>query len=92
MNRLSGGAAGVKTMTSGLLTAYGCRRRCTMAHIDDEPRKKPTQHEIGQDLSALSLHELAERIALLQAEIARLEAARTAKSASMTAASAFFKS
>jgi len=46
---------------------------------------------IGPDELAV-LHELAERIALLQAEIARLEAARTAKSASMTAASAFFKS
>ena len=63
-----------------------------MAHNDDEPRKKTTSHEIGQDLSALSLHELAERIAVLQAEIVRLEAARSAKSASMSAASAFFKS
>jgi len=63
-----------------------------MAQSDDEPRKKSAQHEIGQDLSALSLHELAERIALLQEEIARLEAARSAKASSMAAASAFFKS
>ena len=63
-----------------------------MAQSDDEPRKKPTQHEIGQDLSALSLHELAERIVLLQEEIARLEAAKSAKASSMAAASAFFKS
>ena len=62
-----------------------------MAQVDDEPRKKTAQHEIGQDLSALSLHELAERIAMLQAEILRLEAAKAAKSASMAAANAFFK-
>ena len=63
-----------------------------MAQSDDEPRKKPAHHEIGQDLSALSLHELAERIALLHEEIARLEAAKSAKASSMAAASAFFKS
>ena len=32
---------------------------------DDKPRKKVT-HEIGQDLSLLSVEELAERIALMQ--------------------------
>jgi len=62
-----------------------------MAQSDDEPRKNPAQHDIGQDLSALSLHELDERLALLREEIARLETARARKSASMDAASAFFK-
>ena len=40
---------------------------------DDRPKKKIV-HEIGQDLSLLSVGELSERIALLKEEIARLEA------------------
>jgi uncharacterized small protein (DUF1192 family) len=58
---------------------------------DGRPRKKIT-HEIGQDLSLLSVEELTERIALLTAEIARLEAAATKKRASKDAANSFFKS
>ena len=38
---------------------------------DDKPRKKIT-HEIGQDLSLLSVEELTERIALMTSEIERL--------------------
>ncbi|CAM5777246.1 hypothetical protein LMIY3S_05940 [Labrys miyagiensis] len=63
-----------------------------MAIFDDEPRKKPAGHQIGQDLSSLSLHELDERIAALKEEIKRLDEARERKAASMSAASAFFKS
>lgn len=62
-----------------------------MTLFDDEPRRPSMQHQIGQDLSALSLHEIDERIGLLRAEIARLEQARTHKAASMSAAGAFFK-
>ena len=40
---------------------------------DDKPRKKVT-HEIGQDLSLLSVEELTERIALMNSEIERLQA------------------
>jgi uncharacterized small protein (DUF1192 family) len=58
---------------------------------DDKPRKKVT-HEIGQDLSLLSVEELTERIALLSIEIERLQAAATKKRASKEAASNFFKS
>lgn len=58
---------------------------------DDLPVKKKTTHEIGQDLSLLSIAELTERIALLQEEIARLEVAKASKSATRTAADAFFK-
>jgi uncharacterized small protein (DUF1192 family) len=39
---------------------------------DDRPRKK-ISHEIGQDLSLLSVEELTERIALLTSEIERLK-------------------
>jgi uncharacterized small protein (DUF1192 family) len=57
---------------------------------DDKPRKKVT-HEIGQDLSLLSVEELSERIALLNSEIERLQAATAKKRASKEAASSFFK-
>lgn len=58
---------------------------------DDRPRKK-ISHDIGQDLSLLSLEELTERVALLRAEIARLEEAATRKRASRDAANSIFKS
>ena len=58
---------------------------------DDRPKKKVT-HEIGQDLSLLSVEELGERIALLTAEIERLRAAEVKKRASKDAANSFFKS
>ena len=57
---------------------------------DDKPKKKIT-HEIGQDLALLSVGELAERVGLLKAEIARLEAEMTRKRASQTVADQFFK-
>ena len=60
------------------------------AEDDDRPRKKVT-HEIGQDLSLLSVEELAARIALMQQEIERLQAAMTKKRASKDAANNFFK-
>ena len=57
---------------------------------DDRPRPKPA-HELGQDLAALSLDELDERVALLEREIERLREARRRKEASQAAASAFFR-
>jgi uncharacterized small protein (DUF1192 family) len=57
---------------------------------DDKPRKK-ISHEIGQELSLLSVEELTERIALLSGEIERLQAAATRKRASRDAADKFFK-
>jgi uncharacterized small protein (DUF1192 family) len=57
---------------------------------DDRPRKKVT-HEIGQDLSLLSVEELTERIALLNSEIERLREAAAKKRASKDAADSFFK-
>ena len=63
-----------------------------MAAIDDDDRpKKKIAHEIGQDLSLLSVKELDERIVLLQGEIARLEADKTRKQASRQTADQFFK-
>jgi uncharacterized small protein (DUF1192 family) len=58
---------------------------------DDKPRKKIT-HELGQDLSLLSVEDIEERIAGLAAEIERLKADAAKKRASRDAANAFFKS
>lgn len=58
---------------------------------DDRPKKK-IAHEIGQDLTLLSVAELRERIELLKGEIARLEADIKGKQASRSAAENFFKS
>ncbi|MBY0532600.1 MAG: DUF1192 domain-containing protein [Xanthobacteraceae bacterium] len=57
---------------------------------DDRPKKK-IAHEIGADLSLISVEELRERIKLMQEEIARLEADIAKKQSSKSAADAFFK-
>jgi uncharacterized small protein (DUF1192 family) len=46
---------------------------------------------MGQELALLSVGELAERVALLKDEVARLEAEMARKRFSQTAADAFFK-
>jgi uncharacterized small protein (DUF1192 family) len=59
---------------------------------DDEDRpKKKIVHEIGQDLALLSIRELEERIALLNGEIGRLQAAIASKQGSRNVADQFFK-
>ncbi|QCK88464.1 DUF1192 domain-containing protein [Phreatobacter aquaticus] len=58
---------------------------------DLRPRPKPPAHVIGQDLAALSIHELKERVEVLKDEIVRLEAAVQSKSASKNAADSVFK-
>lgn len=62
-----------------------------MAIFDDEPKKPASRHEIGQDLSLLSVSELSERIGLLREEIARLEAEMKTKGATKSAAEALFR-
>lgn len=62
-----------------------------MAIFEDEPSKKPKAHEIGQDLSLLSVADLNERIGTLRDEIARLEAELQAKGATKSAAEALFR-
>jgi len=57
---------------------------------DDRPKKK-IAHEIGQDLTLLSVAELNARIDLMRQEIARLEADIKNKQASRSAADQFFK-
>ncbi|MBN9601142.1 MAG: DUF1192 domain-containing protein [Afipia sp.] len=60
--------------------------------IDDEdkPRRK-IGHEIGQDLSLLSVEDLNERIVLLTAEVERLKTEMAKKRASREAANNVFK-
>ncbi len=60
--------------------------------LEEKPRPKAAAHELGQDLSTLSVSELDERIELLEREIARMREARSGKEASRSAASGFFKS
>jgi len=63
-----------------------------MPALDDDDRpKKKIAHEIGENLTLLSVGELNERIALLKQEIARLEADIKTKQASKSAADLFFK-
>jgi uncharacterized small protein (DUF1192 family) len=59
--------------------------------FDEEAVKKPKGHEVGMVLDALSVEELDERIALLEAEIARLRLAIDAKRKSKSEADSFFK-
>ncbi len=63
-----------------------------MPVFEDEDRpKKKIAHEIGQDLTLLSVEELAARVQLLHDEINRLEADITGKRAKRAAADQFFK-
>lgn len=62
-----------------------------MSIFGDEPEKKPVAHEVGGDLSLLSVDELKERIELLGEEILRLEAEMVAKKSSKNDAESLFR-
>ncbi len=62
-----------------------------MSLFDDDRPLKKTAHEIGSDLSLLSVDELSARIDLLRAEIERLESEKTKKGASRSAAENLFR-
>uniref|UniRef100_Q07TV9 DUF1192 domain-containing protein n=1 Tax=Rhodopseudomonas palustris (strain BisA53) TaxID=316055 RepID=Q07TV9_RHOP5 len=62
-----------------------------MASEDNDKPKKKVSHEIGQDLSLLSVEELTDRIAELGAEIERLQQAMAIKRATRDAADLLFK-
>ncbi|CCE01723.1 DUF1192 domain-containing protein [Bradyrhizobium sp. STM 3809] len=63
-----------------------------MANEDDDRPRKAASHDIGQDLSMLSIEELTGRIALLRGEIERIEQMVAKKRASRDAAASIFKS
>ncbi|MCF6367747.1 DUF1192 domain-containing protein [Rhizobium halophilum] len=58
---------------------------------DDRPKKQVNSHEVGCDLSSLSVEDLDQRIDLLQNEITRLQADREKKSAGRSAAESLFR-
>jgi uncharacterized small protein (DUF1192 family) len=58
---------------------------------EEQVRPKKKAHELGEDLSLLSVDELKERILTLKAEIERLEASIRAKEATRSAADTFFR-
>ena len=63
-----------------------------MPAIDEEDRpKKKLVHEVGQDLSLISVGELNERIAILREEILRLEADIAKKQSTRASADQLFK-
>ena len=57
----------------------------------DEAPKKPANMVIGENLDAISVAELEQRIQALESEIARLRTEIAKKQASRNAADAFFK-
>jgi uncharacterized small protein (DUF1192 family) len=60
--------------------------------LDDlQPRKKPPTIVLGEDISALSAHELESRIARLEEEVARCREAIKLRHATRSAAEGFFK-
>lgn len=63
-----------------------------MFHDDDMTASTPRNAILpGEDLSALSLEELAERRALLESELKRIDAMTEKKQAGRNAADAVFK-
>ncbi len=60
-------------------------------NLDDLEPKKVKAYELGQDLSKLSISELAALVEALKGEIARVEAIMVAKQSSKSAADAAFK-
>ena len=58
---------------------------------DERPLKPKSGHDLGQDLSSISIDELGERIGVLKAEIARIEAEIDRKQAVKSAAADVFK-
>jgi uncharacterized small protein (DUF1192 family) len=66
-------------------------REDAVAFIDEEPLKRARAHEIGQDLSLLSVEELQTRIGVLTEEITRIEQELSQKGATKAAADALFR-
>lgn len=62
-----------------------------MTFLDDDRPRKPVDHEIGQDLSTLSVDELDRRIAILREEIERIETERATKASGRAAAEGLFR-
>lgn len=62
-----------------------------MALFNDEPRTTRADYEIGQKLDGMSVNEIEQCIAMLRAEITRLEEERGRKQDTLGAAEMAFK-
>ncbi len=62
-----------------------------MTFIDNDKPKRPTSHDVGSDLSSLSIEELEQRIVLLKDEMARLETEKQKKAVDRRAADSLFR-
>ena len=76
-----------RTLAGGTVNA----KEVAMDLDDLAPRKKQPPIQLGEDIAALSVHELEMRIALLEEEIARCKQAIDARHATKSAAENFFK-
>jgi uncharacterized small protein (DUF1192 family) len=63
----------------------------TMALFDEEPRKAPVSHLVGQDVATLSVDDLTKRIAMLKEEILRLEGELAKRGSVKSAAELLFR-
>ncbi|MBB3964826.1 DUF1192 domain-containing protein [Rhizobium metallidurans] len=63
-----------------------------MSLMDDDRPQKKANHEIGMDLSMMSVDELNARIDMLKAEISRIEQEAARKASGRLAAENLFKS
>ena len=70
---------------------FGAEERDHGGNRRRRPAEEEDRHEIGQDLTLLSVEELAARVRCCKDEIARLEADMVSKRASRSAADQFFK-
>jgi uncharacterized small protein (DUF1192 family) len=77
----------IPTLARGTFDA----KEAAMDTDDLAPRKKPPQIQLGEDISALSAHELEQRIALLEEEISRCKKAIESRHATRSVAENFFK-
>jgi uncharacterized small protein (DUF1192 family) len=59
--------------------------------FDDDQIKRPKGHEVGMPIDTMSVEELGDRIELLKQEIARLEAAISARQKTRSEADSLFK-
>lgn len=59
--------------------------------FDDDQVKRPRGHEVGMPIDTMSVDELNDRIAILKAEIARLEEAIGARQKTKSEAESLFK-
>lgn len=82
---------GLDSLSTEVCSIKPSARPDIMAIFDEEPTRSARDYQIGQDLSMLSVEELADRIDQLKTEIGRIEAELASKGTTRLAAEAVFK-